>query len=541
MGHVSILKQGFVLISEEPQPSFDIQDQACFSDGDPNLNLTPLVNSPTYDAASTLSSSWTVTDNVVGALVTINSMTGVVTIADEAGPATISGTIEVCLTEELDWSACGDIAASVPGRNDDGCTETICMMITVEDGTAIDAGFTADNTEPCPGDVVNLTANTSGGVFTGLNVTDNGDGQTATLQIDSCGSYAVTYTVSSPNGCTNSLTLNIGTDRTDPVVTAPNDTIVECDGSGNLVDMQNWLDRVTGSDNCTFSIDSVLFNRISGCSQFVGSYVYEFVATDTCGNSSRDFGTFTIEDSTPPVISGGADMNMEECIAPPAGNFPEFDFWLSDNAGATAVDGCGGRIFWSNNFDPANWMTICGNSRFVDVTFYAEDECMNVDSVTYRFSIGDATPPVFDNCPRPEITAAAPATWCSAFVNFSPVTATDNCSAVTLTRLDNTGLNSGDLFPVGITVLTWEARDSCDNADTCSLKIIVNDFHTPPTISCPGDTMAVNDPGLCGADVAAQLGVDLSPTEITDNCIDPNMPQEYNNVAVTYEVKNEDR
>ena len=46
------------------------------------------------------------------------------------------------------------------------------------------------------------------------------------------------------------------------------------------------------------------------------------------------------------------------------------------------VDGCGGRIFWSNNFDPANWVQVCGNARFVDVTFYAEDECTNVDSIT---------------------------------------------------------------------------------------------------------------------------------------------------------------
>ena len=77
---------------------------------------------------------------------------------------------------------------------------------------------------------------------------------------------------------------------------------------------------------------------------------------------------------------------------------------------------------------------------------------------------------MFTNCPRDIITAAAPDTWCEAFVNFSPPEAVDNCSDVTLTRLDMTGLNSGDLFPVGITVLTWEARDSCDNADTCSLE-----------------------------------------------------------------------
>ena len=234
---------GFVLISEQPQPSFGLQDQVCFSDGDAPLTLTPVVNSPAYDAASTLSVLWTLRENVSGAVVTINSSNGQVTITDEAGPAAITGTIQVCYTEEIDWAACGDIAPSTVGVNGDGCAETFCLRINVEDGTAIDAGFTADDTEPCPGDVVTLTANVAGGVFTGLNVTDNGNGQTATLQIDTCGIYAVTYTISSPNGCSNSLTLNIGTDRTAPVVTPPNDTIVECDGNGNIADMQAWLDQ----------------------------------------------------------------------------------------------------------------------------------------------------------------------------------------------------------------------------------------------------------------------------------------------------------
>ena len=90
----------------------------------------------------------------------------------------------------------------------------------------------------------------------------------------------------------------------------------------------------------------------------------------------------------------------------PAGNYPEFDFWLTNHAGAEASDVCGGYE-WSDNYGPDNWVQQCGNTRYVDVTFYATDVCGNVDSITYQFSIGDVTPPMFTNCPRPPIVVDA--------------------------------------------------------------------------------------------------------------------------------------
>jgi hypothetical protein len=314
-------------------------------------------------------------------------------------------------------------------------------------------------------------------------------------------------------------------DTTAPVFDElPETLVVECDGSGNTAERDAWLENnanLIASDVCgeIASIEYDLVSAVSLCG-LTGTQLYRFTIVDECGNTATAEASFIIEDTTPPVITGGEDMTMEECITPPAGNYPEFDFWLTNNAGATATDVCG-EFSWSNNFNPANWIQQCGNTRFVDVTFYATDVCGNVDSITHRFAIGDMTPPVFTNCPRPPIIVSAPDTWCSAFVNFSPVAATDNCSAVTINQIDTTGLGSGSLFPVGLTILEWEAVDECDNRDTCILKIVVNDFHTPPTISCPGDRQVNTDPSMCGAVVNG-----IAPFGITDNCPD--------NLAVTY-------
>ncbi|HMP32281.1 MAG TPA: HYR domain-containing protein, partial [Saprospiraceae bacterium] len=190
--------------------------------------------------------------------------------------------------------------------------------------------------------------------------------------------------------------------------------------------------------------------------------------------------------------------------------------------GATAADGCS-NVTWTNNFDERNFIRGCNESRNIDVTFYATDECGNVDSITLNFSTGDNVPPVFTNCPRPPVIVDAPLGWCSSFVNFSLPLATDNCGIPYVLQTDTTGLSTGSLFPVGLTILEFTAFDSCGNSTTCELKIVVNDFHTPPTIECRADTMRTNDLGMCGAVVNG-----LAPKSFTDNCID--------NVTICYEI-----
>ncbi|MFT4533533.1 MAG: subtilisin-like proprotein convertase family protein, partial [Saprospiraceae bacterium] len=254
-----------------------------------------------------------------------------------------------------------------------------------------------------------------------------------------------------------------------------------------------------------------------------GIQVYRFTFTDNCGNSSTTEGTFTIEDTTPPVIMGGENYSGE-CDQSNANNDDELLSWLNNRGGATADDMCG-NIVWSNNYDVANFEDGCNDSRNIDVTFTATDECSNFSEITLNFSTGDSTPPVFTNCPRPPVVVDAPEGWCSSFVNFSLPLATDNCGVPIVTQTDNTGLSTGDEFPVGLTILEFTATDSCGNQTVCELKIVVNDFHTPPTITCAEDVETVNDPGKCGAVVN-----DISAIA-EDNCPD--------NLAIVFEVKDE--
>ena len=149
------------------------------------------------------------------------------------------------------------------------------------------------------------------------------------------------------------------------------------------------------------------------------------------------------------------------------------------------------------------------------------------DTIEFVITVLDEEAPVFLNCPRPNIVYDAQTDFCEAFVNFSLPLIADNCDPnPVLEKIDETGLTSGDKFPVGLTTLIWTATDTVGNVDTCEIKILVQDLQ-PPDLFCPQDIVTeMNDIGDCGAEV------DGLTVFFDDNCID--------NTALVYYVYNEE-
>ncbi|MFK8162603.1 MAG: HYR domain-containing protein [Lewinella sp.] len=164
-----------------------------------------------------------------------------------------------------------------------------------------------------------------------------------------------------------------------------------------------------------------------------------------------------------------------------------------------------------------NFQHVSPTQKTSTVTYYAEDAVGNFTQCSFEVTVTDNDPPRFINCPEPAVIVDAPDTWCSAFANYSLPLAEDNCSIPVVTQVDDTGLTSGDLYPVGITINTFEAVDPSGNRTRCDVKIIVNDFHTPPTYDCPENVAQDTDLGDCGAVVD-----DIAPSNIADNCL-PNL------------------
>jgi hypothetical protein len=358
----------FVYVSEKPQPSFDIQNEVCSSAGDPAVTFTPNVSSAVY--TGTVVQAWTVTDNVTNATAAINATSGVVTLT-AAGSGAVTGTYTVTLTETITNLICNGVGAQ-------DCSAAYNVTVNVQDGTSLNAVFTADNADPCLTTVVNLTPTTVGGVFTGVGVTDNGLGTAATFQAPSCGTFAINYTLTTPAGCTNNYTMNITTDQTDPVfTTAPMNESVEC-GSTNAASLAAWLianASAVATDNCgTPTITNELINTISGCGN-ITTEVYRFTATDVCGNTAVANASFIIGDNTMPMVTAPANLTIP--CSDLSTTSSTIGAWL---ASATAADGCDNSPIITNNYVVSN-INLCTNTTTI-VTWTATDDCGNTQTAT---------------------------------------------------------------------------------------------------------------------------------------------------------------
>ncbi|MFV8226602.1 HYR domain-containing protein [Christiangramia aquimixticola] len=148
------------------------------------------------------------------------------------------------------------------------------------------------------------------------------------------------------------------------------------------------------------------------------------------------------------------------------------------------------------------------------VEYTATDNFGNSASCSFLIIVEAAevdTPPKFDNCPS-NITKNNDPGQCGAIVTFATPTVTDDSGAITPTRTDTSGLNSGDLFPVGETIISYEANDGVNDPVTCSFKIIVTDNEKPVVTNCPGninESVAFEEDGKI---------ITYTPPGFTDNC-----------------------
>lgn len=261
---------------------------------------------------------------------------------------------------------------------------------------------------------------------------------------------------------------------------------VECDGAGNVSDLNQWLNSrggATAHDNCSDVSWSHDFAGLSGSCGSTGSATFTFTASDACGNTSTTVATFTIVDTTPPSIGLAAANQTVECDG--AGNLADLNAWLANNGGASASDSCGG-VNWTNNFNALSY--DCGASGSVTVTFTASDECGNSSQTAATFTIVDTTPPSITlaasnavaECDGAGNTAAL-AAW---LANHGGAQANDVCGGVHWSH-DFTQLIGG-CGTTGFATVTFTATDDCGNASSTTATFAIVDTAPPHAATAAG-------------------------------------------------------
>ncbi|MCB9204173.1 MAG: HYR domain-containing protein [Flavobacteriales bacterium] len=278
------------------------------------------------------------------------------------------------------------------------------------------------------------------------------------------GITTVTYGAEDASGntdqCSFTVTVN---DVEDPVVTCPNDTLIDCDAPVAY-------DDATATDNCA---NTVTITELPNGGFVFGPNTVEFEGDDGNGNTSTCSFTVTIQDTVAPAIT--------TC---PADQFEAFDpscnLSIPDYTGlAGATDNCDNAPLITQS--PAAGSTISGTTT---VTITAEDFAGNQTACT--FTVTDNTPPVV-TCPNDQ-NVGSNINCQYTLLDYTTVSVgTDNCGAATLTQSPAVGTPISDP-----TTITITAEDDFGNISTCEFDVIPFD-NIPPSITCIGNQTALFD------------------------------------------------
>ncbi len=304
-------------------------------------------------------------------------------------------------------------------------------------------------------------------------------------------------------------------------------------GTGDCnINIPNMLSGITVTDNCSLPADVTVTQIPIAGTSFSGSHnsvqVVTFTATDKAGNTSTCTAKVTINDNEVP---------MALCK-------PTFKILLDGdgvvpltvaNINNGTTDNCHINSLTLN----LTQVTCSDAGKTLSATLTAIDDAGNNSQCSTPVMVYDSLVPVINNCPSNIIQGNDP-DMCMAFVNFSKVTASDNCDtnvdlyywttgATILGGPDKFGA-SGDMNPAndpilgqanaknynfGITTVHYFAVDNFGNQSAeCTFTIDIRDIQKPVITKCPDSRNIFVNPNSCSGTVPNMV------PELTfkDNC-----------------------
>ncbi|HET7499079.1 MAG TPA: HYR domain-containing protein [Candidatus Eisenbacteria bacterium] len=263
------------------------------------------------------------------------------------------------------------------------------------------------------------------------------------------------------------------------------------------------LGTPVASDNCavTVTVEGIPAGNLFP----VGVTTLTWTATDPSGNATMATQTVTVVDDTPPFVTGGESTHATDANSCGA-VIGAFGVVQSDNCGVQSVVGTRDDGLALSDPFPVGLTTI---------HWLATDIHGNTATGTSRIHVEDHEAPSIAAPAAVQASTGSGARICGAVISDAALgqpVATDNCSVV-VTRA---GVPAGNLFPTGVTVITWTATDPSGNATSATQAVTVVD-NTPPTLSVPPSVSFGTGPNatICGLTVTDAM---LGAATASDNC-----------------------
>ncbi len=272
-------------------------------------------------------------------------------------------------------------------------------------------------------------------------------------------------TVVSGGGCADPIIIN-----------CPENITVTSDGTGST--FVTVPEPVFGVDftDCMSATITNDYNDTSNASDTYpsGTTIVLWTATDAAGNIATCLQTITVDGGTevpefvcPDDISVTTTPNM--CNGVATWNLPAF----ADNYPNGSIT--------NSTHNPGDTFPL-GTTT---VTYTANDGQGNTVTCSFEVRVEDMQGPSV-TCPTDIIVETAPG-MCAAEVTWDAPQFTDNCSA----SIAGVSHNSGDIFPIGTTTITYNIVDETGNTAVCSFEVTVAECVSPPpvttSISTPDD------------------------------------------------------
>ncbi len=310
--------------------------------------------------------------------------------------------------------------------------------------------------------------------------------------------FQVRLEITSESDCSDNTTQTVivmGQDDSPAEIVCPQDTAVDCtvalipENTGELIvtdncginDIQITInDEVTTEATCSRVIKRTWVvvdksDNISSCQQIIS-------VIDQSGPEISD---------CPPGISvtnDPGDCGAVISIVPP-----------------TATDACNAVLSLTNDYTNNNSASDFYPVGTTVVTWSAIDDCGNVTAnCSHSITVSDNEAPTIE-CMTTDTTITATPGAFGAIVEFEEPSFTDNCSANTMSSHQ-----SGDFFPCGETIVTFNAVDEAGNTSESCIFII--------NVVCDNDIEF--SPVTCGMAVTTRYSGDRSDNEPSDPVIE---------------------
>jgi hypothetical protein len=384
---------------------------------------------------------------------------------DEVGFGANCGIDHIVRTIRRTWTATDDCG------NSSRCVQTI----TVKDTTAPVVTCPQNVVVECPGSTepnVTGTATATEACGTAHISFDDEGSSGGNCAVDHIvrtirRTWTATDDCGNSSSCVQTITVK---DTTAPVITCPQNTIVECPGSTepNVTGMATATE-VCGTAHISFN-DEVTSGANCAVDHVVRTIRRTWTATDDCGNSSSCVQTITVKDTTAPVITCPQNT-IVEC---PGSTEPNV------TGTATATEVCGtAHISFNDEVTSGANCAVDHIVRTIRRTWTATDDCGNSSSCVQTITLRDTTAPVI-TCPQ-NLVLECPADTRTNVAGMA--TGQDNCSTVAVRYSDVVSNSCGG---AKVIARTWIATDECGNSASCVQSITVRDT-IKPTITCPPD------------------------------------------------------